>query len=69
MTTGLSSADWFLPARKVWERYHVTSMTLHRWIADERLKFPAPVYLGRCRFWRLSELETWENAQPRKKVA
>lgn len=51
----------FLPARKVWERYGVTSMTLYRWIADNRLNFPAPHYFGRLRFWRLSDLEAWET--------
>ena len=50
----------FIPARHVWERYGVTSMTLHRWLRDERMNFPAPVYLGRMRFWRIAELEAWE---------
>lgn len=59
----------YLPARRVWERYGVTSMTLHRWIADERLAFPPPHYFGRLRFWKISELEAWERAQPRGKEA
>lgn len=59
----------FLPARKVWERYGVTSMTLHRWQHDERLNFPAPHYIGRFRFWKIAELERWESEQPRRRAA
>ncbi len=59
----------YLPARKVWERYNVTSMTLHRWIADPRMNFPAPRYFGRLRFWKLADLEQWESAQPRRRAA
>jgi predicted DNA-binding transcriptional regulator AlpA len=55
----------YLTARKVWERYGVTSMTLHRWVADESMSFPAPHYFGRLRFWNLAELEEWERS-PRK---
>jgi predicted DNA-binding transcriptional regulator AlpA len=58
----------FLPARKVWERYGVTSMTLHRWLHDERMEFPEPVYLGRFRYWRLADLETWERLQATRKA-
>ncbi len=66
MTTQLNktiNASSFLPARRVWERYGVTSMTLQRWLTDPRLDFPKPVYIGRFRYWRLSELEAWERAQ------
>lgn len=51
----------YLPARQVWERYGVTPMTIHRWIRDPRMDFPAPVYLGRFRYWRLEDLEGWER--------
>jgi predicted DNA-binding transcriptional regulator AlpA len=44
-------------------------MTLHRWIADERLNFPSPHYFGRFRFWKLAELEAWEEARPRRRAA
>lgn len=50
----------FLPARNVWQRYGVTSMTLHRWQHSDRLGFPRPVYIGRMRFWRVADLEVWE---------
>lgn len=56
----------FLPARAVWERYGVTSMSLHRWLADPRSEFPAPVYFGRFRYWRLSDLQGWERSRPQR---
>jgi predicted DNA-binding transcriptional regulator AlpA len=57
--------DSFLPASSVWARYGVTSMTIHRWLADTALGFPKPFYLGRFRFWRIAELEEWESHRPR----
>jgi predicted DNA-binding transcriptional regulator AlpA len=58
--------DNLIPARGVWQRYGVTSMTLYRWIAEADLAFPLPVYIGRFRYWRLSELLAWEAERPRK---
>jgi predicted DNA-binding transcriptional regulator AlpA len=59
-------ASTYLPARLVWERYRVTSMTVHRWLRDDRLSFPRPVYIGRYRYWRVSDLEAWEREQAAK---
>lgn len=64
-----TASEGFLPARKVWERYGVTSMTLSRWLADERMKFPPPTYLGRFRYWRLAELKEWERARAARQAA
>ena len=50
----------FLPANRVWSRYGVTSMTIHRWLRDDRLGFPKPLLIGRMRFWRIADLEAWE---------
>jgi predicted DNA-binding transcriptional regulator AlpA len=58
-------SDSFLPASSVWARYRVTSMTIHRWLANPDLGFPKPFYLGRFRFWRVAELEAWEATRPR----
>ena len=58
-------SDSFLPASGVWSRYGVTSMTLHRWLADAEMNFPRPFYLGRFRFWHIAELKAWEAKQPR----
>jgi predicted DNA-binding transcriptional regulator AlpA len=62
MSVGAGNGDQFLPARKVWERYGVTSMTLWRWIHDDKLKFPRPVYILRFRYWRLNDLVTREQS-------
>jgi predicted DNA-binding transcriptional regulator AlpA len=59
-TGGTDGAEQFLPARRVWERYGVTSMTLWRWLKDADLKFPQPMRIGRLRYWRLSDLVSWE---------
>lgn len=53
----------YLPAAFVAARYAVTLRTIDRWLLDSRLAFPAPVYLGRMRFWRLADLEAWEAAR------
>jgi predicted DNA-binding transcriptional regulator AlpA len=64
---GHTGSDVFLPARKVWERYNVTPMTLWRWSNSTGMDFPAPVYLGRFRYWRLADIQTWEATRPRKR--
>ena len=57
----------FLPARRVWERYGITQMSLWRWIRDEEMGFPRPIYLGRFRYWRIAKLEAWEAEQAAKR--
>lgn len=54
----------FLPARRVWERYGVSQMTLWRWLRDEKMSFPRPIYFGRFRYFRIADLEDWERRQP-----
>ena len=60
-TVSASGTEQFLPARQVWERYGVTSMTLWRWLKNADLKFPQPMLIGRLRYWRLSDLAGWEK--------
>lgn len=51
----------YLNARQVSQRYgNVSHMWLIRRLNDKS-GFPRPVYLGRLRFWKLSELEDWER--------
>ena len=57
-----AAEDGWLPARRVWERYGVTDMTLWRWLRNERIGFPQPTYFGRFRYWRLRDLLAWERA-------
>ncbi|TIM15501.1 MAG: DNA-binding protein [Mesorhizobium sp.] len=46
------------------ERYSVSLMTLWRWLKAGS-GFPRPVYIGRNRYWRLTELEAWDQSLPR----
>ena len=53
--------ELFFPAPMVASRYHVSDMTLYRWLRDPRMDFPKPHYFGRFRYWKLSELVAWER--------
>lgn len=53
----------YLPARRVWERYGVTAMTLHRWLRDPSKAMPRPLYIGRNRYFSRAEIERWEAEQ------
>jgi predicted DNA-binding transcriptional regulator AlpA len=55
--------DSFLPARRVWERYGVSEMTIYRWLRKECMGFPRPTYFGRFRYWKMSELVAWERGR------
>jgi predicted DNA-binding transcriptional regulator AlpA len=61
-----SQPDVYLKTRQVQQRFGGCS---HMWI-ERRLAndptFPRPIYFGRLRHWKLSELERWEAAQARK---
>lgn len=55
-----AAGETFLPARRVWERYGISEMTLFRWVKNPDIGFPAPMYIGRFRYWRLSDLVAFE---------
>lgn len=55
--------ETFLPARGVRARYSVSDMSLWRWLRDEALSFPRPLRINGRRFWRLSDLESWEKSR------
>jgi predicted DNA-binding transcriptional regulator AlpA len=59
VTGRASNGGRYLPARAVWERYGVTSMTIYRWLADDAMNFPQPIYFGRFRYWYEPELDEW----------
>lgn len=67
-TAGTDAAEQYLPARQVWERYGVTSMSLWRWLRDADLRFPKPMRIGQFRYWRLSDLVAWEKSRCSKSV-
>ncbi len=62
-TTDETGGAVLLPSRRVLKRYDRCSMTIERWLKDDRLQFPKPLYIGRNRYWRLSELEAWERSR------
>lgn len=56
--------DLFLSAKSVRDRYDsVSDMTLFRWLRDPRMAFPAPIYFGRRRYWKLADLVAWERSR------
>jgi predicted DNA-binding transcriptional regulator AlpA len=58
-----------IPAAQVRERFGgVSDMWIHRRLHDDS-GFPRPLYIGRLRFWRLSELIEWEDNLPRMNIA
>jgi predicted DNA-binding transcriptional regulator AlpA len=61
--TNSAEDDPYLPAARVWGRYGVSAMSLHRWLHDPKMKFPKPLYIGRYRYWRLSDLTAWERTR------
>jgi predicted DNA-binding transcriptional regulator AlpA len=65
MSTGAGEGDGYLPARKVWTRYGVSDMTLHRWVQDPTMNFPQPIYIGRYRYWRERDLIAFEREPAR----
>ena len=58
----------YVTAAQVRARYGaMADMTLWRWLSDPVLAFPQPLRINRRRFWRLDELEEWEQAhRPRR---
>ena len=55
-------ADIYLTATQIRARYNVSDMSIWRWLRDPHLKFPQPIIINRRRYWRLSELVSWEHA-------
>jgi hypothetical protein len=64
-----SDNDVYLDARAVRRRYGGRSdMSLYRWLRDPALGFPAPIYIQKYRYWRLSDLLAWERSRPTSKT-
>lgn len=53
----------FLTGPQVQARYQKSHVTIWRWARDPLLGFPAPIQINRLNYWRLADLEAWENAQ------
>ena len=59
----MSDHQIFLPAGQVRARYGVSDMSLWRWLRNEALGFPHPLKINGRRFWKLVDLESWEDSR------
>ena len=62
----LTTTDNLIPAPHVCGRYNRNERTLDRWLKDEGLGFPRPIYIKNRRYFREAELVAWERAQASK---
>lgn len=46
----------------------VSDMTLWRWL-NSQIGFPAPIYIGRRRYWSEAEVIAWLDAQKKQPKA
>ena len=53
-----------IPMRDVAARYRVHVRTIERWIEDQDLGFPKPIYIRRRRYIKAGDLKAWEELQP-----
>jgi predicted DNA-binding transcriptional regulator AlpA len=53
----------FLTGPQVQARYHKSHVSIWRWVNDTSLGFPKPIKINRLNYWKLSDLEAWEEAQ------
>lgn len=58
MTTN-NTEQKYLKTRSVADRYGVTEATVDRWMDIEG--FPRPIRMGRLKFWKIDELQLWEE--------
>ncbi len=59
-----------LTAKQVRTRYgNVSDISLWRWLRDERLVFPQPLFINKRRHWKLSDLVQWEMARAAERAA
>ena len=62
----------FVTRGQLAKRYSVVERTISRWLEDESLGFPQPMFVGARLFFRLTEIEIWERdraAASRKQAA
>ena len=53
-----------LPAKEVMSRLGgVSQMTIWRYLKDDELDFPKPIYIKTRRYWREADLEAWLETQ------
>jgi Helix-turn-helix domain len=58
-----------LPTRQVCARYRVNIRTVERWLENDKLGFPQPIYINKRRYFHLNELEAFERQRPLRRTA
>jgi predicted DNA-binding transcriptional regulator AlpA len=58
----------YLAGHQVRKRYGISEQSLWRWLRNESLGFPKPIYINRIRYWTLCELVEWERSRRRGNV-
>ncbi len=54
----------YLTATQVRQRFGgISDMTLWRWMHDERVGFPRPVVISRRRYFRLADIDAFQERQ------
>jgi predicted DNA-binding transcriptional regulator AlpA len=53
--------DDFITAADLQKRYHISHVTLWRWLRNSQLEFPKPTTIGRLRLWRRADVVAWES--------
>ena len=41
----------------------ISDMTCWRWLNDDALNFPKPIYISRRRYWREADILDWINSR------
>ncbi|TBB03881.1 DNA-binding protein [Rhizobium ruizarguesonis] len=61
-----TNTAYLLPAKKVWQRYSISSRTIDRWLFQPALAFPRPIIINRRRYWNEHDLILWERSRPKE---
>ena len=59
----MANPEIYLTSEQVRRRYHISDMSLWRWLHDQKLLFPRPIYIRRRRYWLADELDAFDAAQ------
>jgi predicted DNA-binding transcriptional regulator AlpA len=62
MSPAFDGSSTWVPIAQVAAEFGVCLRTIHRWIRDEQIDFPPPLFLNKRNYFRRSELDAWKNA-------
>lgn len=54
-------ATHLVTAAQILARYSISEITLWRWLRDNDLAFPRPLYIRKRRYWQATDLTDWEQ--------